>query len=327
MRKFSALGALLFGLFAVGLFMGCIYVRKSETKVVTQKIVEVSPNETKISQDAKRKNVQLPSYPWHMINLWWNFKDTTANFERIDLDVTIHEDVPESYNLYISPMGIALINNISCYGGLQTNINGWSSKESRKREHFGKGAIFSRWNIDETKPIGLDYIDMVPGGLCESAGYEGEFCSIRCPVKWTAGSYTYSIVKGETIQFKGSPHTWFKCELTSHKDNKTTLVGSLLFEGDTFTFWNRNSAFMEIYSTEELPASDVPEVTVDFAYPRINGSKPPLASASGNYITEGVAASPFCADVKVQGDVISVTVGPEVKDVLLQNFPLSLQIQ
>ena len=45
------------------------------------------------------------------------------------MDVTIDRDIPESYNLYISPVGIAKINGLQFYGGLQTNVNGWASKK------------------------------------------------------------------------------------------------------------------------------------------------------------------------------------------------------
>lgn len=326
MKKRKSLQFLVVGMLLAGCSLGCVDIKKGNA-AEQEKITGIFSDKTKIARDARLKNVELPSYPWHMINLWWQFQDSIANFERLDLDLTIHEDVPESYNLYISPVGIARINNISCYGGIQTNINGWSSKESRKREHFGKGIIFSRWNVDETKPIGLDYVDMKPGGLCESAGYEGEFCSIRYPFKWTAGTYTYSIVKDETVQFKDAPHTWFRCVLTSHKDNRTIEAGRLLFEGDRFSFWNANAAFMEIYATEKESASDIPTVTVDFAYPRINGKKPPLNVASANYVTEGQAASPYCADVEAKGDVISVTVSPSVRKEEPKAIPLMLDLK
>ena len=59
------------------------------------------------------------------------------------MDVTIDRDIPESYNLYISPVGIAKINGLQFYGGLQTNVNGWASKKSRTRVHPGRGAVFS----------------------------------------------------------------------------------------------------------------------------------------------------------------------------------------
>ena len=117
---------------------------------------------------AAKLGIGLPRLPWHLTDIWWRFENPTANFESLEVDVTIDRDIPESYNLYISPVGIAKINGLQFYGGLQTNVNGWSSKKSRTRVHPGRGAIFSRWSHDLKQPIGLSHVRTVKGGLCES---------------------------------------------------------------------------------------------------------------------------------------------------------------
>ena len=52
-------------------------------------------------------------------------------------------------------------------------------------------------------------------------------------------------------------------------------MGSLRFEGEDFTFWDRNAAFVEIYATSKIPKSGIPKVSVTFGYPRLNGKAPP----------------------------------------------------
>ena len=75
---------------------------------------------------ATAAGIELPPRPWHVANIWWEFDDAVKHFESLEIDVSIDRDVPETYNLYISPCGLAKINNLQFYGGIQTNINGWA---------------------------------------------------------------------------------------------------------------------------------------------------------------------------------------------------------
>ena len=128
----------------------------------------------------------------------------------------------------------------------------------------------------------------------ESAGYEGEFASVRRPYAWRAGTYTYQVLKDETEVTDGRTNTWFKCQV---KDSQGQVhpVGSLRFEGTSFTFWDRHSAFCEIYSTEKIRNSGIPKVNVTFGWPRINGQKAALKRASAYYPSKTGPASPDCA--------------------------------
>ena len=207
-------------------------------------LTAVSASATKFSTEqpspqamAEELGIRLPRLPWHLVDLWWQFEEETHDFEKLEVDVTIDRNVSADYNLYVSPVGIAKINGLQFYGGLQTNVNGWVSKKSRSRVHPGSGGIFSRWSHDLKEPIGLSHVRMAEGGLCESAGYEGQFCSVRRPFFWGAGTYTYSIVKGKSETLEGKPHTWFLCMVRSHETGVETYVGSLRFEGKSFTFW------------------------------------------------------------------------------------------
>lgn len=270
----------------------------------------LTPDQPPPVEMAEKAGVKLPRLPWHMADIWWEFASETRGFERLDIDVTIDRDIPEAYNLYVAPVGIAKINGLDFYGGLQSNINGWVSKESRKRVHPGKGAIFSRWSADKSTPIGLGHVRMEEGGLCESAGYEGEFCSVRRPFAWTKGTYTYSIQKGKIETRDGKKHTWFDCVVTSRMDGSKTPIGSLRFEGSDFTFWPRHAAFVEIYATEKIPKSGIPKCVVTFGYPRINGKGPGIKSALASYNLKGRAASPQCATARAEGDKVVIEIGP-----------------
>ena len=163
-----------------------------------------------IEDYAQMRNIELPNLPWHTMVIRWAFKDSIPDFQRLDIDVSINRDVSTAYNLYIAPISATDFNGARFYGGLQTNIGGWKSKTDHTYLNPGKGGIFSRWSKTEKEPIGLDYVDVLENGLCESAGYEGEFCSVRRPYQWTKGTYLFSLIKEETILFKEVPHTWVR---------------------------------------------------------------------------------------------------------------------
>ena len=277
---------------------------------------------------AKAAGVTLPKSPWHVANIWWDFNSPVEHFTSLEMDVTIDRDVPSTYNLYVSPVGIAKINDKQFYGGLQTNINGWPNKESRERVFPGKGAIFSRWSNDKKTPIGLDHVHTVDTDcLVESAGYEGEFASVRRPFAWSNGTYTYSITKGGTEKVKDVDCTWFHCRV---KDAKGVVqeVGSLRFEGTDFTYWPKHAAFVEVYSTARIPQSNIPKVNITFGWPRLNGNKADLKKVSAFYPNEAIGStgSPDCCWIKADGENCVVEVGPIFKrDESKRRHPLDLK--
>jgi hypothetical protein len=275
---------------------------------------------------AAAAGVKLPRRPWHVVNIWWDFEKPVEHFESLAIDVTIDRDVPSTYNLYISPCGLGQINGLQFYGGMQTNINGWISGEDRKRVHPGKGAIFSRWSSDKKTPLSLEHVRKAADDcLVESAGYEGEFASVRRPFSWTKGTYTWQIVKDKTETVAGAKHTWFTCQV---KDSKGAVhaVGSLRFEGDDFTFWARNSAFVEVYSTEKIPKSGIPKVNVSFGWPRINGQPAAVKRASAFHPNKTGPAAPDCATATADGENVKVAVGPIFqRDEKLRRHPLEIR--
>ena len=254
---------------------------------------------------------KLPPQPWHLADIWWTFEHATTNFETLEVEVTVDRDVPATCNLYVSPCGIAKINDLDFYGGLQSNINGWANATNQTRVHPGKGAIFSRWSNDKKTPVGLESVRVAgPDCLVESAGYEGEFASVRRPFAWTKGTYTYQISKAQTEARNDRTNTWFTCRV---KDGAGQVheIGSLRFEGSDFTFWARHAAFVEVYSTATIPDSAIPEVKVTFGYPRINGQFPKLKSARVTHPAAGEqSGSPDAATAVADGANVVVTLGP-----------------
>ena len=286
---------------------------------------ELSCEKPSAKEMAEALGITLPRLPWHTANIWWDLKGPTAGFESLSMEVSIDRDVPSTYNLYIAPVGVAKINGLQFYGGIQTNINGWASKTSRERVHPGKGAIFSRWSNDKKTPIGLDHVTTAGDDcLVESAGYEGEFASVRRPLAWTKGTWTYEIRKGAATTTDTGPATWFDCRVRDPQ-GAWHPVGSLRFEGTEFSFWERHSAFVEVYSTEKIPRPGIPKVNVTFGWPMINGKPAEVTKASAYYPHKTGPASPDCANIVADGPNCRVELGPIFKrDEARRRHPLEI---
>jgi hypothetical protein len=256
---------------------------------------------------------ELPPLPWHTVNITWIFQSPSTAVERLDMDISIDKDVPVDYFLYISPFNTSF-NGINFYAGIQTNINGWRSKNEQIYSPQGKGGIFSRWEKSAEEPVNLEYVDLMPDGLCESAGYEGNFCSVRRPYSWTKGSYTLSLVKNETIKFNEKLHTWVSYEITDKSNNETFKVGRLLFEGDSLMIKHDVGAFVEIYGGE-LSEKSIPEVNITFACPIINKQETPLYQVFTKQILGNTPpASPNITYITSRENDITVHLSPEIKE-------------
>ena len=132
---------------------------------------------------------------------------------------------------------------------------------------------------------------------------------MRRPFAWTKGTYTYVIEKRETEIADGRTNTWFACTVKS-PDGSVREIGSLRFEGGDFVFWARHSAFVEVYSTERIPHSDIPKVNITFGWPMVNGEKVPLKKVTAYYPHKAdEPAAPDCAWIKADGENVRVEIG------------------
>ncbi|MGY8771078.1 MAG: hypothetical protein ACKVH8_21920 [Pirellulales bacterium] len=266
----------------------------------------------------------VPRLPWHVANIWWNIEKETPHFKSLEIDFEIKQEVSSDINLYIAPIGLGRLSGISFYGGIQTNCNGFLNVEDKQRKHIGKGAIFSRWGEGFITP---DYCRKEKDGLMESAGYEGDFISVRKPIKWSAGKYTYALRVIKTVEEKDETYTWVGGFVREHKSDKEFPIGDLRFEGKDLTFWNRHSAFVEVYSTAKIRKSEIPTVTIAFDIPRINGKTAAIKDASAYYPNQGTAGSPDCARVSAQGSQAVVELTPEIfqRDEKRRRHPIALE--
>ena len=79
--------------------------------------------------------------PEHMVYIWWHWSSADSEFESLDIDFTIHNDIVDftgPHGLYLM-LGYAEISGAPFYFGLQTDVYDPATG------FRGKGLIFSRW--------------------------------------------------------------------------------------------------------------------------------------------------------------------------------------
>ena len=194
--------------------------------------------------------------------VYWTFEEPG---EELVVDVTIHDDPGEEVGLYFSPY-CAEIDSTTFYFGIQTNVS------RPQMGNTGKGLIFSRWDTRD-----LADLRTAGDGFHESAGYEGDFVSVRRNVDWSPGTYTIRLYRAE----QDGDSDWFELEFTDHATNQVIPIGALRFpRADTAlaaTIQPRGAAFTEIYSGVRK-ARDVPTWHVDLR-PRLDGISPTMISS------------------------------------------------
>ena len=227
--------------------------------------------------------------PWHLVNVHLYATNEPNDIQSYCATFSITGNVADDINVYISPFN-QRINRIRCYGGIQTRIDGYPDRDQARISFVrrNRGAIFSRW--EEQDP---DAIRQAPGGLIRSAGYEGDFISVRNDFRWTKGSYRLCLVKSDVVEGAPLPanytaddvayswgryvHTWVRMEATDLSTDETTVVGALAFPGRTLSLRALNTIFIEIYGHGgTISARDVPGFTVSFSNFQVDGNNQPF---------------------------------------------------
>ena len=252
--------------------------------------------------------VEIPSdtrvkTPWHLTNILLYSANEPQDIQSYCTTFTIQGSVPDNINLYISPFN-QRINQIPCYGGIQTHIDGYTNK-NRSRNTFmrrNRGSIFSRW-----EERNVDAIRQAPGGLVESSGHEGDFISVRNDFTWSQGTYRLCLRKSDVVEGEPLPanyntadiayiwgryeHIWVLMEATDMSTNETTTIGALAFPGKTLSLRILNIIFVEIYGHGgTFEVKDIPLFSLSFSNFQVDGKDQHF-----NYIQE--VSNPFAEHV------------------------------
>lgn len=150
---------------------------------------------------------------------FWEFIKPT--FSKISHQFTIYDE-PRNQDGTLNGDGLyyqfyqGMINDdIGFYYGIQTSVYNPNKGISNK------GIIFSRWGTRDIKNYKI-----APDGFGESAGYEGDFISVRINYDWGVGTYNIEL-KNESTDSIGD---WYGLYITKLSSGESTYVGSVRFE-------------------------------------------------------------------------------------------------
>jgi hypothetical protein len=245
-----------------------------------------------------------PKYPWHFVDIWWTSPAATTNFNELSIDFRIIGEIPDTVDLYIAPLGLSKIGSTPLYGGVQTSTGGWPNKQTRIMEKIGRGGIFSRWSANNTK-IPIDRAEGPTGTHYEAADYEDNFISVRRKVNWRAGSYTYLVRRARSLPTDAS-YTWFTAYVRDNSNGTETEIGSLRIDGPNYSLDREIAAFVEVFGS----TSPIPQVTVAFSEPRINGIVRSSTSVKAVYPPNETTDQPrFATSTKIGREIV-VTLRP-----------------
>ncbi|HEX3659576.1 MAG TPA: hypothetical protein VHV55_27560 [Pirellulales bacterium] len=238
--------------------------------------------------------------PWHLVDTWWDI-GSDAPLESCSIEITISDDVPADVNLYLAPIGLGHLNKTPFYGGIQTQIDGYTKQDQRLRK-LGPGLLFSMWGQRS-----LDAIRPSIGGFCQSSGHEGDFVSVRRPYPWKRGKYSYRIVRMDQEIVDGKPCTWVGALVHYPEQDENVYVGALRFPGEKLILSRQLANFVEIYG-EQRPVSAIPKLTVTVGNLQVNGKPVEKPTAHAVY-PPGV---PDYAQATSRGKSIVITVGQPI---------------
>ena len=172
-------------------------------------VISIKPFEPK-------NDLEAPLYPTpNGIHYAWQ-KFNQNSFESIKHKFTIHEEPSNDAGLYYQFYQGFINDTIGFYYGIQTTVNHPEPPHSR-----GKGLIFSRWKTRDTTNYSI-----ANGGWGKSAGYEGDFISVRNSFDWGVGTYEIELKK-DSVDSVGD---WYSVKIKNILEIEQTHFGSIRFE-------------------------------------------------------------------------------------------------
>ena len=207
--------------------------------------------------------------PEHMVYVWWGWPAGEDGFRELVVDVSVHNEVDGfdgQHGLYIQ-LGRAL-------SPISNSIS--ASKQTRpltpRRETSATSDSYSPVGTPET----LAWARTSPSGWNESAGYEGDFISVRAPYDWGVGEYRLRLAPDGADQ----DGEWFSLWITALTTGVTTWAGSLKFpyHDNEAIIAPLSYANIEIYGTEDIRPIDIPEMSISVEPPSGDGVQATVAS-------------------------------------------------
>jgi hypothetical protein len=243
-----------------------------------------------------------PAPSWHLVDVWWDI-GSERSFESCSVDITIGDDVPDSLDLDVAPIGMGLSCKTPSPGSVES-LPIEDSRGDRLPSPHGPGFVFSMWEERSGETARA-----ARGGSCQGLRHEALTVSVRRPFAWKSGRYTCELIRRGMEEIDGKPFTRVGASVRSHDTREEIFVGAFRVPGETLVLSRQLSSFVAVRG----PCPDVteiPRLAVTFGGLRINGQPVEKPTALVEY-PEGV---PEFAEALGQGTSVVVTLGGPIKE-------------
>lgn len=240
-----------------------------------------------------------PKIRGHLVTIWWDLGPDTERmpFDSLSMEVEIAGEPGRALPLYVAPFGLMKLDGVAAYGGLQNVVD--------SRGETWRQIIFSRWGERRT-----DYLRTAPGGTFESAGYEGDFISVRSRLDWQPGRYRVAVERTGREQDRA----WMRLVTCPVPVRVCQPAGELAFPSPAPKLSRSLAGFVEYYGP--VAPDSIPPYKVTLAAPKLNGMIVPVRSVQIHM----PAAMPPLAKTRLDGDgtvVIEIGLAKERQGKLL----------
>lgn len=207
--------------------------------------------------------------PWHLVDAHWYF-GRELEFGEISMDVEIVDPIPTGINLFLVPL-CGSINGRRFYSGCITNIP--NVQVGSFDTNVGRGTIVTEFGTKSKQDV------CVPNtGYLFLGDHEGDHASVRTPLKWHEGTYTFRLICVQyptTNKQQRAAGLWVEAYLTCHATGVTSFLGAMRFPssgGDRARLGNMLTTFVEVFGYPgETGPNSISPCEVIFGNLRVDG--------------------------------------------------------
>jgi hypothetical protein len=206
---------------------------------------------------------------WNQIDLYYYLPDTSVDVKTYSMDFELFDEVPANTSLTIATHGGGTINNISFWGGLQTDWGGYihpkNMDDESQYQEIERSFNFTRW--DETR---TEALRLAPNGFCFVDDSEESTIGVSNKFNWKKGQYTITLYASDVkVTLDGKVHTFVGLKVLDKSNGKTTEMGMLAFPGEKLRFGAQMNMFVQVYN-EKGTLEQTPKLSMAFTNFKLN---------------------------------------------------------
>jgi hypothetical protein len=206
---------------------------------------------------------------WNQIDLSYYLPDTALDVKTYSMDLELLDEVPANTSMSIATHAGGTINNISFWGGLQTDWGGYPNTQGigdeNQYQEIERSFNFTRWDEARTEALQL-----ASKGFCFVDDSDESNIGVSNKFYWKKGEYTITLFASDVkVTLDGKVHTFVGMKILEKSTGKITDVGMLAFPGEKLRFGAQMNMFVQVYN-EKGTLEQTPKLRMNFTNFKLN---------------------------------------------------------